>query len=239
MSASTSGLAKDVYVSRGGSVIVNNKVGILPLYPVRYAYANFFEQSLSEPTEPPPLSTLLRAGSINKGNGYMVRLLRQGWIYIREEDDPANGYFHIFKYQQVERYGEIVEHFSKHLFKNRRNAQDGLVEDRSGRAGNRYPFVFVRRDVQDISIVYSEHKWSADVIDHMNASADTRAKSMQRVNLSAENDPHTLRATPENLSQLVEDYRDRQRRLLKLSHSPQDANADDISLDILTTQQSY
>jgi len=135
--------------------------------------------------------------------------------------------------------GDIVEHFSKHLFKNRRNAQDGTVEDSSGRPGNRYPFVFVRRDVSDISIVYSEHQWSADVIDHINASAETRAKAMQRVNLSAENDPHTLRATPENLSQLVEDYRDRQRRLLKLSHNAQDAELDDISLDILTTQQSY
>jgi len=232
---------KNVYIPRGntgGSVVVNNKSGICPIYPVRYAYVNFFEKDLSKPAAPPPLSQLLNAGSIPAGNGYMVRLLREGWVYIREEDDEANGYFHIFRYEQIEHYGEIVERFSKHLFKNGVNAQGGIKEDNTGRAGNKYPFVFVRKGINEVSIAYSEHQWSPNVIDHLNANAADRAKSMQRVNLTAANDPYALPATKENLAQLIEDYKQRKNRFLAAQAGAK-LEPKTAGLDLLTTAESY
>ncbi|RDH41457.1 toxin VasX [Zooshikella ganghwensis] len=68
------------------------------IYPVRFAYANFFEESLEKAAEPPSINTMMGASTIADGKGYVIRLLRQGWVYIREEDDSANGHFHIFKY---------------------------------------------------------------------------------------------------------------------------------------------
>jgi len=211
---------------------------VTAIYPVRYAYANFFEESLAEASSPPALGDLLEASTISEGKGYVVRLLRQGWIYIREEDDQENGYFHIFKYEKVERNGELVEQFTKFMFKNKVNAQDGVVVDTSAGKEN-YPFVFVRRGVREISIVYSEHEWSPEVIDNMNGDASGRAQAMQRVDLMAENDTHSLLATKENIGKLIEDYRERQNRILQIKSDTQDPELKEVSLDVLTTEASY
>ncbi len=210
---------------------------VRPIYPVRYAYVNFFGEQLSEPVAPPPLSSLLNTVSITDGQGYAARLLRPGWIYIREED--GGGYFHIFKYEQVEKDGELQEQYHKYLFNNKINAQRGLVKEFAGASAKGYPFVFVGKNTTEISIAYSEHEWDADVIDTMNGDAETRAQAMQRVTLTGEDDA-TLEATPENLSQLVEDYREQQNRLLTLaSDSTEDPSVQEVGLDIMTTQSSY
>ncbi|MGI0116066.1 toxin VasX [Zooshikella sp. RANM57] len=211
---------------------------VTAIYPVRFAYANFFEESLESAVEPPPINTMLGANTIADGKGYVIRLLRQGWVYIREEDDSANGHFHIFKYTKTEENGEVKEQFDKYLFKNKVNAQGGLVYDSSG-SENGYPFIFVKRTLKEISIAYSEHEWHADVIDKMNGQLDARKKAMQRVNLHADQDPYALPATAENFKQLVEDYRSRKNRLLALKNADVDPSVKDISLDVLTTETSY
>ncbi|WP_027709356.1 toxin VasX [Zooshikella ganghwensis] len=198
----------------------------------------FFEESLEKAAEPPSINTMLGANTIADGKGYVIRLLRQGWVYIREEDDSANGHFHIFKYTKTEENGTVKEQFDKYLFKNKVNAQGCLVYDSSG-SENGYPFIFVKRSLKEISIAYSEHEWHADVIDKMNGQLDARKKAMQRVNLHADQDPYALPATTENFKQLVEDYRGRKNRLLALKNADVDPSVKDISLDILTTETSY
>ena len=214
----------------------NLNTKVTAIYPVRYAYANFFTEQLSTAAEPPALSVLLNA-DMRTGKGYVIRLLREGWVYLREEDDPAKGNFQIFKYQKIEKNGELTEKFSKYQFKNKLNAQDGLVLDTSGSGGS-YPFVFVNKELTHISIAYSEHEWHADVIDRLNQSASERARSMQRINLKAE-DKHTLPATHDNFSKLIEDYRKRQNRLLQIKNTGENPDIKDLSLDILTTESSY
>ncbi|RDH41392.1 toxin VasX [Zooshikella ganghwensis] len=211
---------------------------VTAIYPVRFAYANFFEESLEKAAEPPSINTMMGASTIADGKGYVIRLLRQGWVYIREEDDSANGHFHIFKYTKTEENGTVKEQFDKYLFKNKLNAQGGLVYDSSG-SENGYPFIFVKRSLKEVSIAYSEHEWHADVIDKMNGQLDARKKAMQRVNLHADQDPYALPATTENFKQLVEDYRGRKNRLLALKNADVDPSVKDISLDILTTETSY
>lgn len=211
---------------------------VTPIYPVRYAYANFFAESLQPAAEPPALAQMLNKTSVSQTNGYVVRLLRPGWIYIKEENGPGGGHFQIFKYEKIDVDGRLQERFPKYLFANGVNAQQGLKKDTSGAMRDGYPFVFVRKEVTEVSIAYSEHEWHPDVIDKMNGDAAERASAMQRFKLQGE-DNAAVPATPENLMTLVEDYRDQQSRLLTLKSSTTDPSVKNLALDVLTTQASY
>jgi len=221
--------------------IIDTKV--TPIYPVRYAYANFFEEELVEASEPPALSTLLdldatdNNGYIRESKGYLIRLLREGWVYLREEDDEANGYLHIFKYEKLQNEGQIVEHFTKYLFKNKANAQDGLILDES-KKDKSYPFVFVRKGIKEISIIYTAHELHPNVIDNLNRNVDERKVAMQRVDLIADTHTHAVKANPDNFKKLIEDYKSRQDRFLRLKETD-NPDIKDLNLDVLTTESSY
>lgn len=231
-------------ISKRTLVALNNTNTILidanitPIYPVRYAYANFFDDNIAQAENPPVISDLLSDNSLSENDGYVLRLLREGWLYIREEDDPQKGHLHIFKYEKIESNNQVTEKFTKYLFKNRVNAQDGLLLDESSRRAG-YPFVFVRNGIKEVSIVYAEHEFHPDVIDNLNANADERALCMQKVNLDTDNDDYAVPASKENLTTLVEDYRKRQDRVLVLENSSIDPKIKEVTLDILTTESSY
>jgi hypothetical protein len=68
------------------------------VYPVRYAYSNFywdlrFDNSADDPnrffeaTLPPAINHLLNAKTMGETKGFSARLLREGWIYIFEEGE--------------------------------------------------------------------------------------------------------------------------------------------------------
>lgn len=200
---------------------------ITAIYPVRYGYANLFDDIVA-PVGPPPISTLLSAGSIAEGQGYVARLLRPGWIYIREE--AGGSAMQIFSYSRTNPDGRsVVESFRKFLFTNGVNAQGGLTQDRSS-GREFYPFVFVAKGVSEVSILYTQHELHPNVIDRLNGDADLRRKTMQRVNLQSEG-RDAVKATAQNLSRLVEDYRERRARVFE--------EAAGVSLDILTTEASF
>jgi hypothetical protein len=211
---------------------------VTPIYPVRYAYANFFEAELAHAQNPPTISTLLNSNNLNDNDGYLLRILREGWVYIREEDDLENGHFHIFKYEQVKHNNSITEKFTKYLFKNKLNAQEGLIVDHSN-TNSTYPFAFVRNGIKEISIVYSEHEFHPDVIDKLNGSEDERKECMQRVNLDMDSDDYAVPASQENLAKLVEDYRERKNRVLALKESEINSEIKELALDVLTAEMSY
>ena len=229
---------KRVAISPGKTNTLIIDSNIIPIYPVRYAYANFFDEKLVDAKEPPALSKLLNAKSIKDGNGYVVRLLREGWIYIKEEGQK-HGVFHIFKYVKEEKNGVVVERFKKYLFKNRINAKNGVIEDKTGAQADGYPYIFVRKGTESIRIAYSEHEWGPETIEKINTDKEFRESCMQLVQLAAEDDPHAVKATTEHFSSLVEDYRRRQDRLLKLQSSDQNSRVEDVALDIVTTEASY
>lgn len=212
---------------------------VKPIYPVRYAYANFFESSLQYALPPNDIKTMLSATSLRDALGYVVRLLRPGWIYIKDEDFEA---FHIFKYEQQEKTTngkkQCVERYRKFIFKNGNNAQDGLIPE-PGPRGEGYYFAFVSKKVSNISIVYSEHEWHADVIDAINGDKQLRKKSMQEINLDANDGPYSLEATETNFTRLIEDYRSKQERVLILQGKDHPDNLSSIDIDILTTRDSY
>ena len=234
-------LAAPVAKNDMNKFIIDTKV--TPIYPVRYAYANFFEEELVEASESPALSTLLdldatdNNGYIRESKGYLIRLLREGWVYLREEDDEANGYLHIFKYEKIQNEGQIVEQFTKYLFKNKANAQDGLILDES-KKDKSYPFVFVRKGIKEISIIYTAHELHPNIIDNLNSNVDERKLAMQRVDLIAESHEHAVKANPDNFKKLIEDYKSRQDRFLRLKETD-NPDIKDLNLDVLTTESSY
>lgn len=212
---------------------------VKPIYPVRYAYANFFESSLQYALPPNDIKTMLSATSLRDALGYVVRLLRPGWIYIKDEDFDT---FHIFKYEQQEKTTngkkQCVERYRKFIFKNGNNAQDGLIPE-PGPRGEGYYFAFVPKRVSNISIVYSEHEWHADVIDAINGDKQLRKKSMQEINLDANDGPYSLEATEANFTRLIEDYRHKQQRALIVQDKDHPNDLSSIDIDILTTRDSY
>ncbi|OLQ89766.1 hypothetical protein BIY21_14620 [Vibrio ponticus] len=206
---------------------------IIPIYPVRYGYINIFDD-LVPAANPPELSVMMNNRDVKQTKGYAIRLLREGWVYIREED--SNELLHIFKYTQKQNGDAVTECFEKYLYKNKKNAQGGLVLDTSVRKD--LPFAFVSADTSQISIVYTEHELSPNLIDRMHQKKDVREQSMQLIDLSAEQTSHSVKATEENLKGLVEDYRDFKERMLTRISGDGD-ELEEFSLDVLTTQPSY
>ncbi|GEK16070.1 toxin VasX [Aliivibrio fischeri] len=205
---------------------------VIPIYPVRYGYANFFGE-LMPAQAPPVISDMQSATGLKETGGYLLRLLREGWIYIKEEGDKDQ--FHIFKYAQTETATGVIEKFEKYYFTNEENTQDGLTLDTSSGA-TFYPFAFVTANTKEISIAYSEHEWSSEVIDKMNDDEELRKKAMQQVDLSTPQTEFSQAATQDNLSALVEDYRNNDEKWLADKDS---AKPMAHGLDLATTTLSY
>ncbi|CAM3666180.1 PAAR-like domain-containing protein [Vibrio aquimaris] len=207
---------------------------VLPIYPVRYGYANFFD-TIMPAQAPPTLPEMASASGLNETGGYILRLLREGWIYIKEEEGKAdNQQIHIFRYAQTETATGVIEKFEKYYFTNEENAQDGLTLDISSGA-TFYPFAFVTNGTQKISIAYSEHEWAADIIDKMNSDQEWRTQAMQQVDMSASDD-FSDTATQDTLSSLVEDYRSHDVKWLADKSKDKPSK---YGLDVFTTAKNY
>ncbi|CAH1568236.1 conserved hypothetical protein [Vibrio jasicida] len=207
---------------------------VIPIYPVRYGYANFFDEVMPAQA-PPSMLEMNGATGLKDTGGYLLRLLREGWLYIKEESEEETAPFHIFKYAQTQTPTGVIEKFEKYYFTNEENAQEGLTLDTSSGA-TFYPFAFVTPKAKKISIVYSEHEWSAAIIDNMNNDEELRKKAMQQVDLTAQQTEFSQAATQENLCTLVEDYRNNDEKWLADKDS---AKPMAHGLDLATTTLSY
>ncbi|MFM2584341.1 PAAR-like domain-containing protein [Vibrio campbellii] len=207
---------------------------VIPIYPVRYGYANFFDE-LMPAQAPPSMTEMSGATGLKDTGGYLLRLLREGWLYIKEESEEDTAPFHIFKYAQTQTATGVIEKFEKYYFTNEENAQEGLTLDTSS-GSTFYPFAFVTPKAKKMSIVYSEHEWFAAIIDNMNSDEELRKKAMQQVDLTAQQTEFSQAATQENLSALVEDYRNNDEKWLADTDS---AKPMPHGLDLATTTLSY
>ncbi|UMM07001.1 DUF4150 domain-containing protein (plasmid) [Vibrio campbellii] len=207
---------------------------VIPIYPVRYGYANFFDEVMPAQA-PPSMLEMSGATGLKDTGGYLLRLLREGWLYIKEESEEETAPFHIFKYAQTQTPTGVIEKFEKYYFTNEENAQEGLTLDTSS-GSTFYPFAFVTPKAKKISIVYSEHEWSAAIIDNMNNDEELRKKAMQQVDLTAQQTEFSQAATQENLCTLVEDYRNNDEKWLADKDS---AKPMPHGLDLATSTVSY
>ncbi|TNH42172.1 toxin VasX [Photorhabdus luminescens] len=225
---------------------------IKPIYPVRYAYVNFFGKELEKPEAPPDIHTLMFSSSLQQTKGYAARLLRPGWIYIKEEDplttrgSKARGYLHIFKYcvseREINGKKQRVEKFKKYMFINRKDASEGLIPE-PGIRGEGHPFLFVAKDVINISIVYSEHPWHSSVLAKIDNSLELRQKTMQFINLEQEQSPFAVNASDKYFRKLIVDYKIRQEQFANIKATIEkdinELDLADVGIDTLTTQNSY
>ncbi|WP_432782916.1 PAAR-like domain-containing protein [Vibrio parahaemolyticus] len=218
------------FMSEVAGVIEN----VIPIYPVRYGYANFFDE-LMPAQAPPSMTEMSSATGLKDTGGYLLRLLREGWLYIKEESEEDTAPFHIFKYAQTQTATGVIEKFEKYYFTNEENAQEGLTLDTSS-GSTFYPFAFVTPKAKKISIAYSEHEWAAAIIDNMNNDEELRKKAMQQVDLTAQQTEFSQAATQDNLSALVEDYRNNDEKWLADKDS---AKPMPHGLDLATTTLSY
>ncbi|MEQ5139006.1 toxin VasX, partial [Providencia alcalifaciens] len=108
---------------------------IRPVYPVRYAYMNFFTKDLYKPQLPPSIQDLMDATSLEQVGGYTARILREGWVYVKEEaplktrgSQSENGiliFKHILNEIESEKEGDIAsvsEIFYEYEFNNENNS---------------------------------------------------------------------------------------------------------------------
>ncbi|PQQ29935.1 toxin VasX [Photorhabdus hindustanensis] len=225
---------------------------VKPIYPVRYAYVNFFGKELEKPEAPPDIHTLMFSSSLQQTKGYAARLLRPGWIYIKEEDplttrgSKARGYLHIFKYcvseKEVNGKKQRVEKFKKYMFLNRRDASEGLIPE-PGIRGEGHPFLFVAKDVINISIAYSEHPWHSSILAKIDNSLELRQKTMQFINLEQKQSPFAVNASDKYFRKLIVDYKIRQEQFANIKaiieKDINELDLADVSIDTLTTQDSY
>ncbi|MBS9431872.1 toxin VasX [Photorhabdus hainanensis] len=225
---------------------------VKPIYPVRYAYVNFFGKELEKPEAPPDIHTLMFSSSLQQTKGYAARLLRPGWIYIKEEDpltargSKARGYLHIFKYcvseKEVNGKKQRVEKFRKYMFLNRRDASEGLIPE-PGIRGEGHSFLFVAKDVINISIAYSEHPWHSSILAKIDNSLELRQKTMQFINLEQKQSPFAVNASNKYFRKLIVDYKIRQEQFANIKaiieKDINELDLADVSIDTLTTQDSY
>ncbi|GEM75152.1 PAAR-like domain-containing protein [Vibrio sagamiensis] len=207
----------------------------IPIYPVRYGYANVFDEII-EAQNPLTLPEMKEKQNIQETGGYLFRLLREGWIYIKEEREGKVKPFHIFKYSQIALPNGVLEKFEKYIFTNKINASGGLTLDTSS-GKTFYPCPFVSTKAKKVSIAYSAHEWTVELIDSINddKNKELREKTMQQIDVTESETDYSIEATPENLTKLVEDYRMNDKKWLGL----EDSQAEEYGFDYLTADLSY
>ncbi|TDB45268.1 hypothetical protein C5468_21610 [Photorhabdus luminescens subsp. mexicana] len=128
------------------------------------------------------------------------------------------------------------------MFINRKDASEGLIPE-PGIRGEGHPFLFVAKDVINISIAYSEHPWHSSVLAKIDNSLELRQKTMQFINLEQEQSPFAVNASEKYFRKLIVDYKIRQEQFANIKAIiEKDINELDLAkvgIDTLTTQNSY
>lgn len=219
---------------------------IRPVYPVRYAYMNFFTKDLYKPQLPPSIQDLMAATSLEQVGGYTARILREGWVYVKEEaplktrgSQSENGiliFKHILNEIESEKEGDIAsvsEIFYEYEFNNENNSYQEKKQ-----LCKPCGFLPIKKDVKNISILFSDIPLSKSILKKLNDNTAYRKNIMQFINLDAE-EKYTLELNKENLSDLVEDYKIKNEQF-NWCYNELELDADcGYQLGYGTTQQSY
>lgn len=216
---------------------------IRPVYPVRYAYLNYFTMDLLQPQQPPAIQTLLTTTSHEETKGYAARVLREGWVYVKEEEplttrgsQAANGIL-IFKHLLNEIDGQdiasVQELFCEYEWND--GSQD-YVEKIQGCPPR--GFLPIKKDIKKISLLFSEAPLSQHVLQKLNDNIQLRQQVMQAIDLDSEG-TDTLELTVENLSGLVEDYKTKEQQFVRYHQNIDLDDGYSYELSFATTQQSY
>ncbi len=182
---------------------------ITPIFPVRYAFADFelLESSLAYPNA----SSLLTAQNSTQAGGLSLRMLRQGWVMIFDEDKKV---WHPFEYSLD--IGANVEKFTKYCWLEGNAAGPWVVERErtssdSPQAFNGsgkqkiYAYAFVPRSTTNFSICFTPVCWSAKTFEILQSNDTIRSEVMQKANAYKEQYGN-FEMAPDLAKPLVEDF---------------------------------
>jgi hypothetical protein len=190
---------------------------VRPIFPVRFSFSPEKLIDLASNKAQPCIAEKTLA---NPGEGYELRRIRQGFVYILaetkchdEETTDEDAIWQIFRYETARDdenssnarddteffYGEH-QRFYKYKW------IDGSVRGRWQALKDRiYPFAFVSKDTSKVHIAYSEERWPSWFFERASVDKGFRAKLMQGVDLLA---PETDYSCPlEELENKVEDFK--------------------------------
>ncbi|WP_338803925.1 toxin VasX [Xenorhabdus griffiniae] len=227
-------------------------VNIRPVYPVRYAYMNFFGDKQINAQLPPPISTFLDPydNSLNASvlGGYSIRMPRAGWIYVKEEGpiktrgSQHEGKLLIFKFSPeivtLEGKRGMVTKYTKYEQRAGSSSWEE-IQPASGTAGLGYPFLALNKDVSKISIVYSEVPFSERILDKIDKDESFRRNAMQFVELDREDSEYTIEAKQEHFDGLVEDFKDPEKRFQAYKNQLSDPLLQSADLGDISTEGSF
>ncbi|MDR0218797.1 MAG: hypothetical protein LBI71_07945, partial [Enterobacteriaceae bacterium] len=234
------------------TVVSPCEANIRPIYPVRYAYMNFFGEQWVNPQLPPPISNFIDPydDSLNASvlGGYSIRLPRPGWIYVKEEGpiktrgSQQDGNLLIFRFSPeivtLEGKRGMVTKYTKYEQKAGSTSWEE-IHPASGTAGLGYPFLAIDKDVTKISIVYSEVELAKSVLNKIDNDKDFRKIAMQFVDLDSVQSDYSIDAKQEHFDGLVEDFKDPERKFKAYKKQLSDPLLQTADLSELSTEGSF
>ncbi|MDC9622290.1 hypothetical protein PSI22_11760 [Xenorhabdus sp. XENO-7] len=225
---------------------------IRPVYPVRYAYMNFFGDTWIDAQLPPSISTFIDPDddslSASVLGGYSIRMPRPGWIYVKEEGpiktrgSQQGGKLLIFKFSPeivtLEGKRGMVTKYTKYEQKAGSSSWEE-IHPASGTAGLGYPFLAIDKDVTQISLVYSEVELAKSVLNKMDNDKNFRKSAMQFVDLDSEVSDYAIDARQEHFDGLVEDFKDPEKQFQAYKNQLSDPLLHAADLGDITTEGSF
>ncbi|CDH34540.1 toxin VasX [Xenorhabdus bovienii] len=225
---------------------------IRPVYPVRYAYMNFFGDTWIDAQLPPPISTFIDpyddSLSASVLGGYSIRMPRPGWIYVKEEGaiktrgSQQGGKLLIFKFSPeivtLEGKRGMVTKYTKYEQKAGSSSWEE-IHPASGTAGLGYPFLAIDKDVTQISLIYSEVELAKSVLNKMDNDKNFRKNAMQFVDLDSEVSDYAIDARQEHFDGLVEDFKDPEKQFQAYKNQLSDPLLHAADLGDITTEGSF
>ncbi|UDN36870.1 toxin VasX [Proteus sp. NMG38-2] len=204
------------------------------VYPVRYAYSNLYGNENAKAALPPPIDTLLNASSVDENRGFSARLLRQGWIYIFEEGSfPTRnnkiGNLIIFEHQINYSYNEKLYNEGDDSSEGLSAKKNGVAEEKfikntvfideksgeliTSEDKKQYPYLTIKKDVINASFLFSDIELSPYILKKIIKNKKYRKSFMQFINLiSLEKNDYCIKPTEENISALIEDYKNEEKK---------------------------
>lgn len=135
---------------------------IVPIYPVRIAFADIYGESTAV-QYPAAISDLQSGNDLEGKGGYTLRMLREGYVYIY---DGLNDVWSIFVYSPNGSLSGSPESFAKLQWVDDADGDWVTTDERS------LETVYVPNSADEIWVAYSEHRWSQAIFQKAQTNQD-------------------------------------------------------------------
>ncbi len=147
---------------------------IIPIYPLRFAYSDLFCEKGANLSYPRSLDKFKAAKDVVGRNGFTLRKLRQGYLYIFDETNQVWSIFGYFPEQG--KFGSF----------NKMYWVEGDADEEWAETEEKYlSCAYVPSNATNIWACFSEHRWSHHIFAKAHKEDAFRNKVMSKVNVLA------------------------------------------------------